>query len=163
MKPLLHSAVAALIVATVLALANAQSRPDFSGRWKISQAKSSAGATGNSARIGFPSELVIKQNAGELHVEMIFPRSDPLTAVYKFDGSEVTIGLTAGVTEKAKAVWEGDKLAVTSRRVITTAFGDFVADNKEMWSLSGNILSIAKTQSADGLTANETAVFDKAQ
>ena len=74
--------------AIVLALANpisavAQAQPDFSGHWKISQAKSSTGATGNNATVSFPSELVIKQQPNELHVDSRYPRAAPLTTVYR--------------------------------------------------------------------------------
>lgn len=155
--------VAALMLVSVPVLLLAQTRPDFSGKWKISQAKSSAGATGNSAKVSFPSELIVKQHAAELYLETRFPRTDPLTAVYKLDGSEVTVGTPAGVTEKAKATWDGEKLVITARRVVATPFGDFATDTKEVWSLTGNILTIGKTQSAEGLSDTETAVFDKDQ
>ena len=141
----------------------AQARPDFSGSWKISQARSSAGATGNNATISFPSELVIKQQAAELHVELRYPRSEMLTTVYKLDGSEITITLPSSVTEKARAAWDGDKLVITrtARRI------------ERLWRLrhrhqgnverAGNVLTIQKTQSSDGVTDAETAVFDRAQ
>jgi hypothetical protein len=156
--------------ATVItvALANpisvgAQAQPDFSGNWKISQSKSSTGATGNNATISFPSELVIKQHPAELHVESRYPRSAPLTTVYKLDGSEITINLPSSVTEKARATWDGDKLTISARRVVSSAFGDFVTDIKETWSRAGNVLTVQKTQSADGVTDAETAVFDRDQ
>lgn len=141
----------------------AQARPDFSGSWRISQARSSAGAMGNNATISFPSELVIKQQAAELHVELRYPRSEMLTTVYKLDGSEITITLPSSVTEKARAAWDGDKLVITARRVVSSAFGDFVTDIKETWNRTGNVLTIQKTQSSDGVTDSETAVFDRAQ
>jgi hypothetical protein len=156
--------------ATALALAladpisaAAQAQPDFSGHWKISQAKSSTGATGNNATISFPSELVIKQQPAELHVESRYPRSAALTAVYKLDGSEITINLPSSVTEKARARWEGGNLIITARRVVSSAFGEFVTDIKETWSRAGNVLTVQKTQSADGVTDAETAVFDRDQ
>jgi hypothetical protein len=156
--------------ATALALAlsdpisaAAQPQPDFSGHWKISQAKSSTGATGNNATISFPSELVIKQQPAELHVESRYPRSAPLTTVYKLDGSEITIDLPSSVTEKARVTWNGDKLVITARRVVSSAFGEFVTDIKETWGRAGNVLTVQKTQSADGVTDAETAVFDRDQ
>jgi hypothetical protein len=155
--------------ALALALANsisaaAQAQPDFSGHWKISQSKSSTGATGNNATISFPSELVIKQHpAEEVHVESRYPRSAPLTTVYKLDGSEITINLPSSVTEKARATWDGDKLIINARRVVSSAFGDFVTDSKETWSRTGNVLTVQKTQSSEGVTDSETAVFEQAQ
>jgi hypothetical protein len=154
--------------AIVLALANpmsavAQAQPDFSGHWKISQAKSSTGATGNNATISFPSELVIKQQPDELHVDSRYPRAAPLTTVYKLDGSEITINLPSSVTENARTTWDGDRLIITARRVVSSAFGEFVTDIKETWSRAGNVLTVQKTQSADGVTDAETAVFDRDQ
>jgi hypothetical protein len=163
MTPLFLVAVAALVLVAAPALTGAQTRPDFSGKWEISQAKSSPGATGNGANISFPSELVITQRPVELHVEIRFPRSEPLTTVYKLDGTEVTVGTPAGVNEKAKATWDGQNLVITARRVVSTAFGDFVTDSKEVWSRTGNVLTIGKSQSSDGVSERERAVFDKDQ
>src|SRR5688572_9958616 len=117
MTSLAHAWVVVVALATAPALAQAQARPDFSGKWEISQAKSSAGATSNSANISFPSEVIITQRPAELHVEVRFPRSEPLTTVYKLDGSEITAGTPAGVTEKAKAAWDGNTLDRKSTRL----------------------------------------------
>ena len=141
----------------------AQDKPEFSGRWTISQAKSSVGATGNNATISFPSELVITQRPEELHVESRYPRSEPQTTVYKFDGSEIAITLPSNVTERARASWDGDRLVISAKRVVTSPFGEFVTDVKEIWRRAGNVLTVQKTQSSEGLTDAETAVFDRAQ
>jgi hypothetical protein len=161
MKPLVLVPVAALVLVAGPALTGAQTRPDFSGTWEISQAKSSAGATSNSANISFPSELIITQRPAELHVEIRFPRSEPFKTVYKLDGTEVTAGTPAGVNEKARAVWDEQTLVITARRIVSTQFGDFITDSKETWSRTGNVLTIRKSETSDGLTQNETAVFDK--
>ena len=160
------TAACAAQIAVVLALTisvGAQGRPDLSGRWQISQAKSSAGATGNNATISFPSELVITQHPAELHVESRYPRSEPQKTVYKFDGSEITITLPSNVTERARASWDGDRLVISARRVVTSPFGEFVTDMKEVWRRAGNVLTVQKSQSSQGLTDSETAVFDRAQ
>ena len=159
------TAACAAQIAVVLALTisvGAQGRPDFSGRWQISQAKSSAGATGNNATISFPSELVITQHPSELHVEFRYPRSAPLKTIYKLDGSEIVINLPSSVVERAKAGWEGDRLVISARRVVSSAFGDFVTDSKETWSRTADVLTIQKTQFSDGVTDSETAVFLRA-
>jgi hypothetical protein len=153
-----------LAVVAAAAPAAAQTRPDLSGRWEISQSKSSPGAIGNGAKISFASELILAQSPTELRVEMHYPRTpDPIVIVYKFDGTEASVTLSEGTTEKAKAQWEGDKLVITARRVVSTAFGNFITDSKETWSRMGNVLSIQKTQSSDGLSDNETAIFDRDQ
>jgi hypothetical protein len=161
MKPGLGFFLLAAAALTGAAAPAAQTRPDLSGRWEISQSKSSPGAIGNGAKISFASELILTQSPGELRVEMRYPRTpDPIVAVYKFDGSETTVTLSEGSTEKAKAAWEGEKLVVTARRVVSTAFGNFITDSKEAWSRAGNVLTIQKTQTSDGLSDNETAIFD---
>jgi hypothetical protein len=157
-----------MATAIALALASpssvaAQGQRDFSGHWNISQTKSSAGATGNNATISFPSELVIEQHPAELHVESRYPRAAPVKTVYRLDGSEITINLPSSVTERARAAWDGDRLIITARRVVSSAFGEFVTDIKETWSRAGNVLTVQKTQSADGVTDAETAVFDRDQ
>ena len=156
-----HAAQIAVVLALTISV-GAQGRPDFSGRWQISQAKSSAGATGNNATISFPSELMITQHPAELHVELRYPRSDALKTIYKLDGSEIVINLPSSVVERAKAGWDGDRLVISARRVVSSAFGDFVTDSKETWSRTADVLTIQKTQSSDGVTDSETAVFLRA-
>jgi hypothetical protein len=159
---LFHASVVAVALATP-GLTVAQGKPDFSGKWEISQAKSSPGATSNGANIAFPSELIIVQRPAELQVEARFPRSDPQSTVYKLDGSEITAGTPAGVTEKATAAWEGNNLVITARRVVSSAFGDFATDSKETWTRTGNVLTITKSETSDGVVNNERAVFDREQ
>jgi hypothetical protein len=161
MKPLLHLSVAAILVASVPALVVSQTRADFSGRWKVSQAKSSRGAIGNQATVTFPSEMVIKQQGAELHIEIHHPRVKPVTVVYKLDGGETTVPAPAGVTEKAKATWDGETLVITARRVVSTPVGDFATDTKEIWSRNGNVVTVRKTSTAEGLSDNETAVYER--
>jgi hypothetical protein len=143
--------------------ANAQTTPDFTGRWEISQTKSSPGAIGNNAKVSFPSELIVAQKAAELHVEMRFPRSEPLKVAYKLDGSEIRIALPSDVTETARTAWDGSRLTITARRVVSTAFGEFVTDIKETWNRAGNVLTIQKTHSSSGVADTETAVFEEEQ
>ena len=149
----------ALVVAATIGLA-AQTQPDFSGHWKINQAKSSAGATGNNAKVSFASELVVAQQGSHLRVDIRFPRTDPVVAVYALDGSEVAVPVP-GVSEKARAAWESGRLVITARRVVSTPFGDFVTDTKEVWSRAGDVLTILKTQASEGLSETETAIFER--
>jgi hypothetical protein len=156
-------AVAALVLAAVGAPAQEQAGPDLSGRWHVSQARSSPGALGNSAKVSFASELIVQERSGDLHVEMRIPRTDPVTAVYKLDGSEVTVATPAGIVEKAKAVRDGQMLVITARRTVSSAFGDFVTDTKESWTRTGDVLTIRKTSTSEGISATETVVYEKAQ
>ena len=153
---------AAAVVAGVGAVAQEQRGPALSGRWHVSQARSSPGALGNSAKVSFASELIVQERSGDLHVELRIPRTDSVTAVYKLDGTEVTVGTPDGIVEKAKAAWDGQALVVTARRTVSSAFGDFVTDTRETWTRSGDILTIQKTSTSDGISATETAVYEKA-
>ena len=161
MKRLYTISTAVLMLLAVPALTVAQARPDFSGRWKYNQDKSSRGSSGNEAVIQFPSVLVIKQTPAELHVEMGTLRQDDVTAIYKFDGSEVTVSAPEGITEKAKATWNGPRLVISLRRSFTSPIGDVVTEFKETWTLNGNLLTIEKIRTAEGVSDTERAVYDK--
>jgi hypothetical protein len=162
MTSVLLQSMAFISLLATPASATAQAHQDYAGRWALSQSKSTRGAAGNQATISFGSELVITQSATELTVEMRFPRVEQTRiAVFTLDGSEVTLPLSEGVVEKAKASWEGDKVTITARRVVSTQFGDFVTETKEIWNRTGNLLTIQKTLTSDGVTDSQTAVFDR--
>ena len=69
----------------------AQARPDFSGTWRFNQAKSSPNTAGNTPDIPFPSQIVVKQTATESPSTSTSVRQQPVSAVYKLDGSKVTV------------------------------------------------------------------------
>ena len=162
MTSLLRRSLVALALVAVPAAAIAQTHQDYAGKWALSQSKSTRGAAGNGASMSFGSELVITQSATEVKVESRYPRVEATqTVAFKLDGSEVTVPLPEGITEKAKAGWEGDKLVVTARRIVSTQFGDFVSDTKEVWTRMGNALTIQKTLNSDGVINTETAWFDR--
>jgi hypothetical protein len=162
MRLVLLSSIVAIALLAAPASAGAQTHQDYSGKWALSQSKSSRGAAGNGATISFGSELVVTQSPTELKVESSFPRIEKTqVVVFKLDGSEVTIPIQDGVVEKAKATWDGDKVAITAHRVVTTQFGEFVSDTKETWTRMGNLLTIQKTLSSEGVSDTETAVFEQ--
>jgi len=162
MKSVLRSSIVVLSLVALPHLVTAQAHQDYSGKWALSQSKSSPGAAGNGTSISFASELVITQNASELKAELHFPRIEqPQMVVFKLDGSEVTIPVSEGVVEKASAVWQGDKLTITAHRVVSTQFGEFVTDTKETWNRTENLLTIQKTLTSAGVTDSQTAVFDR--
>jgi hypothetical protein len=154
--------VAGVCLALVMhAAAFAQARPDFSGTWRFNQAKSSPNIAGNTPLVPFPSQLVVKQTPTELHVEGTSVRQQPTSAVYKLDGSKVSIKAPSGITETGEAKVEGSTLLITSRRSFTSPLGETVVDFKEVWTISGNVLTIEKTRTESGDSATEKAVFDK--
>jgi hypothetical protein len=153
-------AVVCLAVA-LQAGAFAQGRPDFSGTWRFNQAKSSQDIAGNTPIVPFPSQLVVKQTATELHVDGTSVRQQPTSAVFKLDGSRVSIKAPSGITETGEAKLEGSNLVITSRRSFTSPLGETVVDFKEVWTLNGNALTIEKTRTESGDSATVKAVFDK--
>lgn len=159
MKRMFVSIAALTLLVPVLILA--QSKPDFSGKWVFNQAKSSRGTAGNSPVVSFPTEMAIKQTPAELHLQGSTVRQEGLTAVYKLDGAEVTVGAPEGISEKAKAVWDGSKLVITSRRSFSSPIGDVITDFKEVWTLNGNVLTIEKTKTAEGHSDTVQAVFER--
>ena len=162
MKSILLSLTVVLWLMALPAVAAAQAHQDYSGKWALSQSKSTPGAAGNGTSISFASELVVTQSAGELKTEMHFPRIEqPQVVVFKLDGSEVTFPVSEGVVEKASAVWQGDRLTITAHRVVSTRFGEFVTDTKETWNRTENLLTIQKTLTSAGVTDTQTAVFDR--
>jgi hypothetical protein len=140
----------------------AQTRPDFSGTWRISQAKSSRNVVGNTPDIQFPSQLDVKQSATDIAVTATSVRQQPVSATYKLDGSKVSVQAPQGITETGEAMVNGSTLVITSRRSFSSPAGDVVVDFKEVWTVSGNELTIEKTRTQVGDTpSTQKAVYDK--
>jgi hypothetical protein len=139
----------------------AQSTPDFSGKWKLNQTKSSPGIAGNTPNIAFPSELVVKQAGGELVVQSTSVRQAPVSANYKLDGSKITVAAPRGINETAEAKLDGPKVVIMSRRSFSSPAGDQVVNFKEVWSVDANVLTIEKTRIEEGETATEKGVYEK--
>ena len=155
----------AIVLGVALALsvagAHAQTRPNFSGEWQLNAAKSNPTVTGNSPNIPFPSQLVIKQTTDELHLESTSVRQAPFSAIFKLDGSKVTLKAPSGITESGEATMDGANLVITTRRSFTSPLGETVVDFKEVWTLSGSDLTIVKTRVESGESTTEKAVFTK--
>jgi hypothetical protein len=139
----------------------AQERPDFSGTWKFNQGKSTPGIAGNTPIVPFPSQIVVKQTASEIAVESTSVRQAPLKAVFKLDGSKVTVEAPRGITETGEARFEGATLIVTTRRSFSSPAGETIVDFRETWRLDGSVLTIEKTRTESGESATQTAVYDK--
>ena len=154
--------VAGVCLALVVhAAAFAQARPDFSGTWRFNQAKSSPNIAGNTPIVPFPSQIVVKQTPTELHVDGTSVRQQPTSAIYKLDGSKVTIKAPVrdhrNRRSEVRRVERGHHVAP----IVHLAAGETVVDFKEVWTLSGNVLTIVKTRTESGESATEKAVFDK--
>jgi hypothetical protein len=136
-------------VAILCFAAGAQAqKADFSGKWVMDPASAPAppaggggggrgGGRGGGA--GFGQEFTAAQNAKTLTITRT-QGDQTVTATYNLDGSESknTVQGRGGAQEQvSKAVWEGNKLAVTT----TTAFGE----QKRVLSLEGGNLVIEQT------------------
>lgn len=152
------SAALALGIQTV---ALAQARPDFSGTWRLNVGKSGPNVAGNAPNIPFPSQIAVTQTPTDISVESTSVRQQPVSAVYKLDGSKVNVQTPAGITETGEAKFEGENLSISSRRSFSSPAGDIVVEFKELWSLTGNVLTIQKTRTQSGESSSEKAVYDK--
>ena len=170
----MHTKVLALALSAALAvpaLSQAQAKADLSGTWTFDESKSDpAGGPGGGGggrgpggggRMGggTPSKLVIKQTAGELTVERTLPNGAE-TAVYKLDGSESTNKTGMGES-KMKANWDGSNLVLTGKQAISTPQGDFEIDTKEVYSLSGAVLTVTTTRTTPRGENTRKLVFNK--
>jgi hypothetical protein len=152
---------AALWLAFAAAPASAQSTPSLSGTWRLNFDKSGDRIAGNGADVSFPSEMVITQSPTELSVERTSVRQAPFKAVYKLDGSRVNVTAPAGISETAEASLDGATLVITSRRSFSSPAGDIVTEFREVWTVTGNLLTIRKTVTQAGESQTETALYDK--
>src|ERR1041385_5025219 len=164
-RSMIASAVAVTLVALMLGApmqAFAQARPDFSGTWRISQAKSSRNVVGNTPDIQFPSQLDVKQTATDIAVTATSVRQRPVSATSKLDGTKVNVQAPEGITETGQATLNGSNLVITSRRSFSSPAGDVVVDFKEVWTINGTELTIEKTRTQVGDTpSTQKAVYDK--
>ena len=157
---------ALIVLAATLALAApvgslAQGRPDLSGTWVLNYDRSGPEVAGNGADVPFPSQMVVAQSPTELSVKRSSVRQSPFAAVYKLDGSKVTIEAPADIKETGEAKFDGTTLMVTSRRLFTSPAGDTVVDFTEAWTVNGNVLTVKKTMTQEGESQTATAVYDK--
>lgn len=162
MKRMIPVAWAAALALAVPLVTLTQGKPDFSGKWTYNQALSSRGSSGNNPLVSFPSELLIKQSPSELHWQAGSIRQDSISAVFKLDGSEVTISGPPEITMRGKAVLEGDKLVITSKRSYSSPAGDITTEFKEVYSIAGDLLTLEKTQATGGVSSTLKAVYNRA-
>lgn len=140
---------------------SAQARPNLAGTWVLNFDRSGPEVAGNGADVPFPSQLVVTQSATELAVKRSSVRQAPFAAVYKLDGTRVTVEAPDGITESGEARFDGATLVITSRRSFSSPAGDTVVEFQEIWTLSGNALSVKKTMTQEGDSQTATAVYDK--
>jgi len=148
----------AAVILSFAAGAHAQGKADFSGKWVMDPASAPAppagapagggGRGGGRGGAGFGAEFTAAQNAKTLTITRT-QGDATVTATYNLDGSESknTVQGRGGAQEQvSKAVWEGNKLAITT----TVNFGGNPAEQKRVMSLEGGNLVIEQTNPGRG-------------
>ena len=159
MRETLVLSIALALGAHTIALA--QAKPDFSGTWRLNQARSSRAVVGNTPDIPFPSQIEVQQSATDISILGTSVRQQPVSAVFTLDGSKANVKTPEGITETGEARLEGQTLIVTSKRSFSSPAGDVVVEFKEVWNLDAGALTIEKTRTQSGESSTQKAVYDK--
>ena len=144
----------------VISSAAAQTHPDFSGTWTVDAAKSdpippAPSARGRAAAVP-ANQLIIRQTADDVSIAR-----GPRNLTYHFDGTE-TFHFDAGEVRSTVA-WDGDKLVVSwKKEVFSPTDGNYVTTTgKDVYSLSGNELTLESTTVAPKATTKNRTVLTK--
>ena len=156
-------AVAALVVGSATVFA--QAKPNFAGKWvqeaAAAPAPAGGGGRGGGRGGGLGQELTITQDAGTLKLDYMGGGRNPgpVSLTYKLDGTDSTNTMGAG-EQVSKAVWEGDKLVVTTQ----LSFGGNTVEQKRTFSLEGGNLVVETVQPGrdGGPGAPNRVVYKKA-
>ena len=127
------------VAVAVAPIAWAQPKVDFSGTWKLDEAKSGPAAGGERPRSG---TLRIEQTDTELRVSASGDAT--LTMIYRLDGSE-SVNKVGGGTVTSTTTWDGPRLAVRSSWKFALTQGDLTIDGTEVYSISKSVLTITST------------------
>jgi len=149
--------LATLAVAALAVTAAAQTKPNFSGTWKLNVSKSDFGPlpapdseTDNfkQTEAGIKDDVSANTQQGK----------QDYTLTYNFDGSE-TVNNPGGLEIKSKAKWDGPALTIASK----LKFQDQDVDVKDVWTLSADGNTLTKDThftSAMG-EADQKYIFEK--
>ena len=124
-----RSSVIAMVVLLGSVAATAQTRPDFSGTWRLDPSRSESALQGES--IG-PVTVHVTQSANEIRIETVTPRTRAVET-YNLSGRESQLTNGAG-----RARWFGELLVVDTVRdvrgvsVTTQQTRRMTADGSEM-------------------------------
>jgi hypothetical protein len=166
----------ALMAALVLFLAVphaawAQGKPDLSGTWTFDEAKSDpaparagggggGGGRGGGRMGGAPATaMTIKQSAAELTMDRTMAQGAQ-TIVYRLDGSESKNTIGPGPAT-SKAMWDGNKLVVTTTQTVQGRGGEITINSKEIYTVQGNVLTIETTRTTPAGDQTRKLVYTK--
>jgi hypothetical protein len=168
-----HALMAALVLSMALPTALlAQAKTDFSGTWTFDEAKSDpaparAGGGGGGGgrgggRGGAPATaMTIKQTATELSMDRTTAQGAQ-TVVLKLDGTDSTNTIGMGPAT-SKAVWDGPRLVVSTTQTMQGrgGGGEITITSKEIYSVSGNVLTIETTRTTPGGEQTRKLIYTK--
>jgi hypothetical protein len=150
-RTLLVSIAAATVVMS--SLIGAQPASPLAGTWTLDRDVSpAANARGRNARtqfqgISIPLKLIITPEPTSVTIESdTGPAASMVTSVYKLDGGEHPIPGPLAWDTYGKAAWQGDKLQIIVIRKIQTPNEEFRFEIQEIYSVSGNVLTLDLTQ-----------------
>lgn len=166
-----------LLVLAAIAV-GAQVHPDLSGTWSYDAARSEAaprraassgpvGPQGNAPSRGgialyagrgggASNQIVIAQTPADITIGQ-----NALSVTYTFDGREI-FAPPAGET-KAVASWDGPRLVIAWKRTYYTVQGYVDSCGRDVYSRSGDTLTLERTTTTPQGTETRTVVFTKAQ
>jgi len=167
MKRTVIVAVALTALVALPAASWAQAKPDFSGTWKLDEAKSDpapagrGGGGGGGGRGGgaAATSMTIKQTAAQLSIDRVTGQGTQ-TALYKLDGSESVNKMGMG-DSTSKASWDGSKLVIATSMTMQGPNGSMSMDSKEVYSLDGSVLTVETSRTTPMGAQNRRLVYSK--
>jgi hypothetical protein len=143
--------VAVALLAFPLILA-AQGNPNLAGNWELDEAKSVTGR-GRAGGPG-PSRMIIKTSPAEVTViSDTGVNRNRETTVYKLNAPEHEVPGPLSWTSVAKSAWEKDQLVVNIARIIEGPTGPVRIEMKDVYTLTGDVLTIERTQGVQKWTS----------
>ena len=166
MKRTVIVAVALTALVALPAASWAQAKPDFSGTWKLDEAKSDPapagrGGGGGGGRGGgaAATSMTIKQTAAQLSIDRVTGQGTQ-NALYKLDGSESVNKMGMG-DSTSKASWDGSKLVIATSMTMQGPNGSMSMDSKEVYSLDGGVLTVETSRTTPMGAQNRRLVYSK--
>ena len=143
-----HALAIVLLVGSAMpSVAVAQVAPALAGSWTLNQEGGGRGGRGGIPGVPLATEVTIRLTPAEVTVDTNTGSAQTVqTAVYKLDGSETTVPGPLGWTVKARAAWKDPTLVVNTMRSLEGPNGPIGAEIVDVYSVSGNVLTIERTQ-----------------
>ena len=145
----------------------AQGKPNFSGKWTMDPASAPQGGGGGGrgmrGGMGWGQTFTLTQDATTLKVERT---QGPATVseTFKLDGSDSKNTMPpmreggAPMEVVSKAMWDGDKIVITSSRTMNMQGTEMKIDTKRVISMSGADLQIDSTTTGMGDTPQTSTI-----